>query len=73
LRNVYSAKHHPKFLNGEWSEDQCFSHFLDSFEASKHKDGIVTSDEFVQYYVGVSASIDADDYFEQMMKKCWKL
>ena len=36
-------------------------------------DGIVTFEEFCDYYEGVSCSIDRDDYFELMMKRAWKL
>jgi len=32
----------------------------------------VTKEEFVNYYSGVSASIDDDQYFVQMMNKAWK-
>jgi len=37
------------------------------------QDGIVTMAEFLDYYEGVSSSIDRDDYFELMMKRAWKL
>jgi len=33
----------------------------------------VTKSEFVDYYSGVSASIDDDQYFVQMMHRAWKL
>lgn len=42
LRGVYNAKHHPKYQNGEWSEDQVFRTFLDSFDSPYDKDGKVT-------------------------------
>lgn len=43
LRGVYNAKYHPKYQNGEWSEDQVFRTFLDSFDSPYDKDGKVTS------------------------------
>lgn len=33
----------------------------------------VTTEEFMNYYAGVSASIDTDVYFIVMMKNAWKL
>uniref|UniRef100_H3CYF2 Calcyphosine-like b n=1 Tax=Tetraodon nigroviridis TaxID=99883 RepID=H3CYF2_TETNG len=73
LRGVYNAKCHPKYQNGEWSEDQVFRTFLDSFDSPYDKDGKVTKEEFINYYCGVSASIDTDVYFIIMMRHAWKL
>lgn len=41
LRDVYNARKHPKYLNGEWSEDQVIMDFIKTFDASK--DGKVTN------------------------------
>ncbi|XP_026794604.2 calcyphosine-like b isoform X2 [Pangasianodon hypophthalmus] len=73
LRGVYNVKHHPKYQNGEWTEEQIFRKFLDSFDSPDDKDGKVTKEEFVNYYSGVSASIDSDVYFILMMKTAWRL
>ncbi|XP_028829708.1 calcyphosine-like b isoform X2 [Denticeps clupeoides] len=73
LQGVYNAKHHPKYQNGEWTEEQVFRKFLDSFDSPYDKDGKVTKDEFVNYYSGVSASIENDVYFILMMKTAWRL
>ncbi|XP_041110714.1 calcyphosin-like protein isoform X1 [Polyodon spathula] len=73
LRGVYNAKYHPKYQNGEWTEDQVFRTFLDNFDSPYDKDGKVTKEEFLNYYAGVSASIDTDVYFVIMMKNAWKL
>ncbi|XP_075885948.1 calcyphosine-like b isoform X1 [Nelusetta ayraudi] len=73
LRGVYNAKCHPKYQNGEWSEDQVFRTFLDNFDSPYDKDGKVTKEEFINYYCGVSASIDSDAYFILMMRNAWRL
>ncbi|XP_018415194.1 PREDICTED: calcyphosin [Nanorana parkeri] len=73
LKGVYNPKCHQKYQNGEWNERQVFQHFLDNFDSPNNKDGQVTVEEFVNYYSGVSASIDSDVYFVVMMKNNWKL
>nr|XP_020478116.1 calcyphosin-like protein isoform X1 [Monopterus albus]XP_020478118.1 calcyphosin-like protein isoform X1 [Monopterus albus] len=73
LKGVYNAKCHPKYQNGEWTEEQVFRAFLDSFDSPYDKDGQVTKEEFDNYYSGVSASIDSDVYFILMMRNAWKL
>ena len=37
------------------------------------RDNKVTTDEFIDYYKDVSASIDEDDYFELMIRNAWHL
>ncbi|XP_063003023.1 calcyphosin-like protein [Elgaria multicarinata webbii] len=73
LRGVYNSQSHPKFKSGEWTEDQVFRAFLDSFDSPDDKDGKITAEEFLNYYSGVSASIDSDGYFVDMMKAAWKV
>ncbi|XP_062369508.1 calcyphosin-like protein [Cinclus cinclus] len=73
LRRVYNVKYHPKYLNGDWTEDEVFRNFLNNFDSPNDKDGKVTTEEFMDYYSGVSASIDTDVYFILMMKNAWKL
>ncbi|NXH88462.1 CAPSL protein, partial [Edolisoma coerulescens] len=73
LKGLYNAKYHPKYQNGDWTEDQVFGAFLDNFDSPYEKDGKVTTEEFMNYYAGVSASIDTDVYFIVMMKNAWKL
>ncbi|KAI3386993.1 hypothetical protein SNEBB_004800 [Seison nebaliae] len=73
LRGVYDPRKHPKYQNGEWTEDQCLKQFLKCFEASSSKDEVITRDEFYNYYSGVSASIDNDAYFDLMMKNSWNI
>lgn len=36
-------------------------------------DGLVTLDEFIEYYTNISANIDNDAYFDLMMSNAWNL
>lgn len=38
---VYCARHHPKYMNGEWTEEQVFLSFLKSFDSPNDPDGKV--------------------------------
>nr|XP_058950380.1 calcyphosin-like protein [Pocillopora verrucosa] len=74
LRGVYNVKMHPKYQNGEMTEEQIFKKFLNTFEVGSNEvDGTITRDEFMNYYAGVSASIDNDAYFILMMKNAYKI
>ncbi|XP_065834596.1 calcyphosin-like protein [Oscarella lobularis] len=73
LKGTYNANQHPKFRNGEWTEEKVFLSFLSNFDSPDDPDGKVTREEFINYYSGVSASIDSDAYFDLMMRSAWKL
>jgi hypothetical protein len=63
--------------SGKKTEDDILEEFLETFELhhamEAQVDHIVTQDEFLGYYQNISASIDNDAYFEQMMNNAWKL
>lgn len=73
--DTYNAKKHPAVLEGRKTERQVLDEFLATFEMalSGVADGIVTEEEFLEYYSSVSASIDNEDYFEQMMNSSWNI
>lgn len=73
LKGVYDASQHPQVLNGEMTTEQVFRLFMNTFDTPGQGDGIVTKNEFINYYAGISASIDSDEYFVTMIKNCWKL
>lgn len=72
---VYNAKKHPAVQEGRKTERQVLEEFLSTFELhrSDKPDGVVTLDEFVEYYTNISASIDNEEYFELMMNQAWNI
>jgi len=73
--DTYNAKKHPAVLEGRKTERQILEEFLGTFEMalSGVADGIVTEAEFIEYYSAVSASIDNEEYFKQMINSSWNI
>ena len=69
---LFKASSHPDVVQKRRSEEEIYREFLDSYDTFQ-KDGIVTFEEFMEYYEGVSCMVDSDDYFTQMMKHSWGL
>jgi Ca2+-binding EF-hand superfamily protein len=72
LKDVYDCSQHPGVLDGSTTVEAVLSHFVDMWDQGD-KDGIVTRDEFAEYYADVGASIDGDDYFELMIRNAWHI
>jgi Ca2+-binding EF-hand superfamily protein len=72
ISSKYNAKNNPKVLKGEMTEEQVYKEFMKAFESST-PDSKITKTEWNKYYTGISASIDSDQYFIEMMIACWKL
>jgi len=64
---AYDASFHPEVQSGRKTKQQALLDFMSVWETHK-KDGIVTIEEFIDYYKDLSASIDSDDYFELMIR-----
>lgn len=66
-------------MEGRKTEEQVLGEFLETFEAHHNlmnnntRDYRVTLEEFIEYYTNVSASIDDEMYFSQMMNAAWNL
>ncbi|CAH0749491.1 unnamed protein product [Diatraea saccharalis] len=73
IRGVYSVKSHPRYMSGEESADTIMNKFLANFESEGVVDGKVTLEEFMNYYSGISVSIDNDCFFDLMMRQAFKL
>lgn len=78
VKSAFSAKNHPDVKSGRKSEDEVLGDFLETFELHKNlcggaSDPNIRKDEFIDYYIIVSACISDDKYFGDMMNTCWKL
>eukprot|EP00636_Phaeomonas_parva_P015118 CAMPEP_0118869868 /NCGR_PEP_ID=MMETSP1163-20130328/13008_1 /TAXON_ID=124430 /ORGANISM="Phaeomonas parva, Strain CCMP2877" /LENGTH=358 /DNA_ID=CAMNT_0006804803 /DNA_START=148 /DNA_END=1224 /DNA_ORIENTATION=- len=72
LQGAYDASRHPKVLDGSMTEDEALVEVLNVYDKNDG-DGLVTWQEFLDYYKDISAGIDADDYFELMIRNAWHI
>lgn len=71
---LYDAKRHPAVIEGRKTERQALEEFLMTFELHTNKqEGSVSLQEFIDYFTNVSASIEDDAYFTQLMNQTWNL
>lgn len=81
IRQTYNAKQHPDVKSGKKTEDEILGEFLDTFEdhfcsmkgQADARDGLISHEEWLEYYNNVSMSIDKDEYFTAMMTSAWNL
>ena len=72
IMEAYDPTYHPDFQSGRKSKEEVLREFMTVWETHK-RDGIVTMEEFEDYYKDISASIDSDDYFELMIRNAWHI
>ncbi len=72
IETAYDTSQHPQVISGEKKPEEVITEFMQQWETNK-ADGIVTREEFLEYYKDVSASVDNDDYFELMMRNAWHI
>jgi len=71
IMSLYDVSEHPDAKSGRKSKEEIIKEFAKQWDASR--DGIITKEEFAEYFRDVSASIDHDDYFELMMRNAWHI
>ena len=73
IMRCYDFSAHPSVIGGMITEDEAAREMLEVFEHGGDVDGKVTWAEFLDYYKGISLSIDNDDYFELMIRNAFHI
>ena len=73
MATMYDTSKHPEVSAGRKTPKQVLTEFLDTFDVGGVKDGVVTKQEFINYYANLGASIDNEDYFELMIRNAWRM
>lgn len=72
IAKLYDVSQHPDVISQKMTPEQAYRQFMTLWD-TQVADGVVTFEEFCDYYRDVSASIDTDEYFGVMMTNAWKL
>lgn len=72
VAKAYDTSKHPEVLEGSKTPEEVLKQFMGQWDTIE-KDGIITREEFLDYYKDVSASVDTDDYFELMIRNAWHI
>jgi len=73
IEKAYDVSQNPDVVTGKKSPDEALTEFMSQWEGTTTTDGIITREEFLDYYKDVSASVDDDDYFELMIRNAWHI
>jgi Ca2+-binding EF-hand superfamily protein len=70
---IYNVNSHPDFKSGKKTKEQILREMMDVFDVGGEKDGIISRQEFRNYYQQISAGIDNDNMFELMVRNAWHI
>ena len=81
IRNSYSPINHPDVISGKKTEDEVLAEFLDNLQyhfsllkSDKEQDiKTINIEEFLAFFNNISAGIEDDDYFENVIKAGFNL
>ena len=76
LKSLYNAKEHPEVKMGRKNENEIFGEFVYTFDIFinyKEKTSQCSFEDFIEYYSGISASIENNQYFNDMIDGVWNL
>lgn len=72
ISGIYDVSMNPEFLEGRKTKEEILTDFMSNFEGAKgNRDGVITGQEFFDYYTDLSMSTPSDEYFVRMMESTW--
>lgn len=72
VKHLYDPSHHKDFIEGTKTKEEVIEEFLDSFDGARgNNDGVISKQEWDDYYTDLSMSTPSEDYFVQMMESVW--
>jgi len=72
IASIYDVSMNPEFLEGRKTRDEILQDFLNNFDGARgNNDGVVTKQEWDDYYTDLSMSTPSDEYFVRMMESTW--
>ena len=76
LKSLYNAKEHPDCKMGKKNENDIINEFnytFDIYMNYKEKSTQCSFEDFIEYYSGISASIENEQYFKDMINGVWNM
>lgn len=74
INGIYDVSMNPEFLEGRKTRDEILAEFLNNFDGKRgNNDGVLTWEEFYDYYSDLSMSTPSDEYFVRMMESTWQV
>lgn len=74
LKKLFNSAEHPEVKSGRRTQNEIYGEFIytiDIYTNIKEKGDQISFEDFIDYYHGISASIDNDEYFIDMINGVW--
>ena len=71
IAKIFDVSATPEVSQSKVDPKEAYMQYMSMWD-TQEADGIVTFDEFCDYYRDISAGIESDEMFAAMMKSAWK-
>ncbi len=71
--NIFDVSMNAEFIEHRKTKEQILTEFLNNFDGAQgNNDGVITVQEFFDYYTDLSMSVPNDEYFVRMLESAWQ-